>query len=76
LNRASAYGIEGVNIPFTLGVIKHIIPAIASTNSYVSGLVCNEVLKLGLQLYTLRNYLQYSGEVVWIFVFVEFYFSK
>jgi hypothetical protein len=46
LARAREFNIEGVTYRLTQGVIKRIIPAVASTNSFIAGncsTVCNQL---------------------------------
>ncbi|KAK7738469.1 NEDD8 activating enzyme [Cytospora paraplurivora] len=65
LARASEFKITGVTYSLTQGVVKNIIPAIASTNAIIAASCCSEALKiasgcapaLGME----ENYMMYSG---------------
>lgn len=65
LTRAQEFNIPGVTYSLTQGVVKNIIPAIASTNAIIAASCCNEALKIatacapamGME----ENYMMYSG---------------
>ena len=61
--RAKEFSIPGVTYSLTQGVIKHIIPAIASTNAIIAASCCNEALKIATGCNPfLQNYMQYTGD--------------
>ena len=62
LERAKKYNIEGVTYNLTLGVIKNVIPAIASTNSIIAAATVMETIKVWTGFSKrLDNYFMYMG---------------
>lgn len=62
LERAEEHCISGVTLSLTQGVVKHIIPAIASTNAIIASACCTEAFKLATSVAPpLDNYMTYAG---------------
>jgi len=60
--RAAEFNITGVTFKLTKGVIKNIIPAIASTNAVVSAMCANEAFKIATECsLALDDFTMYNG---------------
>eukprot|EP01025_Chloroclados_australasicus_P017913 TRINITY_DN1919_c0_g2_i3.p1 TRINITY_DN1919_c0_g2~~TRINITY_DN1919_c0_g2_i3.p1 ORF type:complete len:452 (-),score=50.88 TRINITY_DN1919_c0_g2_i3:113-1420(-) len=60
--RAKKYGIQSFTYQFTLGVVKNVIPAIASSNAIISAACALETLKIATVLSQgMDNYMMYVG---------------
>merc|ERR1711964_162997 len=64
VNRANEFNISGVTLKLTQGVVKNIIPAIASTNALVSALAANEAFKFITEVSdSLDNFFMNNGTI-------------
>lgn len=63
LARANQFHIHGVTFQMAQGVVKNIIPAIASTNAVIAASTTSEALKVATSCNPyLENYMMYAGE--------------
>ncbi|KAJ5923507.1 hypothetical protein N7454_008752 [Penicillium verhagenii] len=63
LQRSQHFHIHGVTFQMTQGVVKNIIPAIASTNAVIAASTTSEVFKIATSSNPyLDNYMMYAGE--------------
>lgn len=71
LDRANEFGIQGVTYRLTQGVIKNIIPAVASTNACIANICATEVFKLATSCSQfLNNYVVFNqSDGIYSYVF-------
>ncbi|KAI5095872.1 NEDD8-activating enzyme E1 catalytic subunit [Silurus meridionalis] len=61
LERAAEFSITGVTYRLTQGVVKRIIPAVASTNAVIAAICTTEIFKIATSAYVpLNNYLVFN----------------
>ena len=72
--RANEYGITGVTYRLTQGVVKNIIPAVASTNAVIAAACAHEALKITTGIADkLDDYMMWNdGEGIYNMVFQNF----
>jgi NEDD8-activating enzyme E1 len=60
--RAEEFGIRGVTYRLTQGVVKNIVPAVASTNAIIAAACANEAVKMATDIASnMDNYIMYNG---------------
>ncbi|KAG4306286.1 hypothetical protein PORY_000274 [Pneumocystis oryctolagi] len=61
-NRAKKFNITGITLFFTEGVVKNIIPTVASSNAIIAASCCNEAFKIVTMCNPhIDNYMMYTG---------------
>lgn len=66
--RANDHNITGINFRFTQGVVKRVIPAVASTNAVIASVCATEVFKLATSYVRGENF----SEKEKTFIFIRF----
>lgn len=69
--RASSYSISGLTFRLVQGVLKHIIPAVASTNAVIAAACTTEVFKMASSCYaTLNNNIVFNDlDSIYTYIF-------
>lgn len=68
--RANSYNITGLSYRLTQGVLKHIIPAVASTNAIVAASCVNEVFKVATSCYECYNNFLIFNDIDGIYTYI------
>ena len=73
LERSGQYGIQGVTYRLTQGVVKNIIPAVASTNAVIAAACTTEVFKIATSCCNpLNNYMVFNdADGIYTFVYEQ-----